>query len=309
MNSDEGYSGGQFMVVRAHMSDISARAPLFQPLCSQLNGPDAKEASRPRSYTTECFFFSGTRGPLLAMHYMPIPPMRTRANLVYVHPFGHEMLHSRHAIAAICRKLAEAGRGVLAVDSYGCGDSCGEAEDAQWEIWRDDLRLTVEWLHRRSSEPVSLWALRFGALLAMDYARSCRPKLGEIILWQPLLRGDMVTRAFTQLPTVADALQRDTVDDGDITNVFGPNLTPALATAIEKLDLAALGSDMRIPIRWTVFAKDARQTISPAVLNIIARWRSRSVPVSSRVFIGGRFWMATEKITGALAQQLLGELE
>ena len=62
-----------------------------------------------------------------------------RADMLYVHPFCHEIYNSRAISMAMCfRQLAAAGVGVLAVDLPGCGDSQGvQLEDARWDVWKN----------------------------------------------------------------------------------------------------------------------------------------------------------------------------
>ncbi len=53
---------------------------------------------------------------------------------------------------------------------------------------------------KRVSAPVSLWGLRLGALLALDFAREIsKKKLDRFILWQPVISGDSFLTQFLRL--------------------------------------------------------------------------------------------------------------
>ena len=77
------------------------------------------------------------------------------------------------------------------LDLFGTGDSAGEFSEARWETWVDNLCAGYDWLSECANGPVSVWALRFGALLAVDLLRSksSGTQDGWVIFWQPVMSG------------------------------------------------------------------------------------------------------------------------
>ena len=97
------------------------------------------------------------------------------------------------------RAFAAMGFGVLQIDLFGCGDSSGEFRDARWDIWKHDLSVAKRWIENRTSSPTSLWGLRLGALLALDFAKSSGDSFDQIILWQPVINGESFLNQFLRL--------------------------------------------------------------------------------------------------------------
>ena len=128
------------------------------------------------------FFLLAAPGQRLCVWHAPPAGTAMREAILYVHPFGDEMHKSRRMAALQTRALACSGIAVLQVDLHGCGDSSGDFADARWTTWRDDLALAHAWLSNASSAPVSLWGLRLGALLALDYARTAPLPIKRFIL-------------------------------------------------------------------------------------------------------------------------------
>jgi len=73
-------------------------------------------------------FLPGRRGPLFALWFDP-DAAGDQAILV-VPPFAEELNKSRRMLALQGKSLARAGRGLLAVDLHGTGDSAGEFIEA-----------------------------------------------------------------------------------------------------------------------------------------------------------------------------------
>src|SRR3954447_18891885 len=138
----------------------------------------------------EPFFLRTATGKRFCLYHAPGSGRECLGVFIYIHPFGDEMNKSRRMAAVQARAFAEAGFGVLQIDLYGCGDSDGEFSDARWDIWKQDLAVARTWLTERVAAPISLWGLRLGALLALDFARGTSIKIAQILLWQPVLSGD-----------------------------------------------------------------------------------------------------------------------
>ena len=131
----------------------------------------------PRSAPAEPFFLQTDCGRRFCLYHAPRAEKECRGAFIYVHPFGEEMNKSRRMAALQARAFAAMGFGVLQIDLFGCGDSSGDFSDARWDIWKQDLSGASTWLAERVSAPISLWGLRLGALLALDFARDISTKI------------------------------------------------------------------------------------------------------------------------------------
>src|SRR5437763_12894742 len=120
----------------------------------------------PGEPSAEPFFLRTGTGQRFCLFHSPAAACR--GAVLYVHPFAEEMNRSRRMAALQARALSALGYGVLQIDLYGCGDSSGDFGDARWGLRKQDLAAGAAWLHQRLYQPITLWGLRLGALLAID---------------------------------------------------------------------------------------------------------------------------------------------
>jgi exosortase A-associated hydrolase 2 len=207
----------------------------------------------------EPFFLKAEQGQRFCLFHPPAGPCR--GAVLYAAPFGEEMNKTRRMAALQARDLAAQGFGVLLLDLHGCGDSSGDFGDARWEIWKDDLALGHQYLQTRLQRAVSVWGLRLGALLALDYARGASRPIANLMLWQPVQNGATFLTQFLRLRIANDMLAegkekgsgtqalRDALRAGEMLEIAGYDLAPALAASIESLDAAALPVS-GCPVHW-----------------------------------------------------------
>ena len=153
----------------------------------------------PTSIPAEPFFLKTDYGERFCLFYPPRSSDERSGAFIYIHPFGDEMNKSRRMAAMQARAFAAMGFSVLQIDLFGCGDSSGEFRDARWDIWKHDLSVAKRWIENRASSPASLWGLRLGALLALDFAKSSGDSFDQIILWQPVINGELFLNQFLRL--------------------------------------------------------------------------------------------------------------
>ncbi|MES2018652.1 MAG: hydrolase 2, exosortase A system-associated [Pseudomonadota bacterium] len=210
------------------------------------------------------------------------PQGSCRGAFVYLHPFAEEMNKSRRMAALQARALAAIGYGVLQVDLHGCGDSDGDFAEARWEQWQADVGAASAWLHDRLGQPVGLWGLRLGALLALDYARS--HPVAQLLLWQPVLAGAAFLTQFLRLRVAGDMLAdeapasgtkqlRAQLSAGQRLEIAGYMLAPELAAAIDALDAANLAP--ACPVHWFEIIAAPDRPLPPALGRIA--WNTQPV--------------------------------
>jgi exosortase A-associated hydrolase 2 len=249
------------------------------------------------------FFLPGPAGNLFGVYYSPMKPAPAREDVLYVHPFAGEMNHSRALIAALARELAALGRGVLTIDLYGCGDSAGSFGDALWEGWKEDLAAAVRWLRDRGTEQLSLWGLRLGALLALDFARHAGLAWERIVLWQPVLRGDQMMTQFIHanlLPSEGSGWIRERMKRRQAlppgygvgkAEVGGYELAPELVEAIDRAQIEPSGCPDGRMIHWTEVVSSATQPMTVASQRVIESWKQHGAMVEAHKVEGWPFWL------------------
>ncbi|MEG0881839.1 MAG: hydrolase 2, exosortase A system-associated [Janthinobacterium sp.] len=249
------------------------------------------------------FFLPASGGQRYCLLHLPPPGRGARGGIVYVHPFAEELNKSRHVAAAQARAFASFGYSVLQIDLFGCGDSSGDFGEARWDIWHNDLHLACAWLAQRVDGPLTLWGLRLGALLALDFASRAPLPLARLLLWQPELDGRRVIDRFLRLRLASGMLAggapeapgqaRAALAQGDSVEVAGYLLAPELAHAIDGVSASALQPSVPpVPVYWLDY-QGPEQASSP--LPPLARqWRDQGAAVHVASFGDGPFWHSGE---------------
>jgi exosortase A-associated hydrolase 2 len=257
------------------------------------------------------FFLDASGGPRLCVYYAPPSGTRIREAVIYLHPFCNEMNKSRRMASLQARAMAHEGVAVLQIDLYGCGDSSGDFADALWDIWKEDVSLAHRWLDENLGVPVSLWGLRMGALLALDYASGSVSPIPKLILWQPGSTGESYITQFLRMRIANEMLTPDSgksaasshgtqglrniMKQGQSLEIAGYELVPALAEAIDKLKIASL-APRGSKVAWFEIVADVGRNLPPVSQQILAEWRRQDVSVESHCVVGLPFW-ATQEIT------------
>jgi len=261
----------------------------------------------------EPFFLKAEPGQRFCLFHPPAGACR--GAVLYVPPFGEEMNKARRMAALQARALAAEGFGVLLLDLYGCGDSSGDFSEARWDIWKRDVALGQQWLRQRLGRPVSLWGLRLGALLALDYARDHPPGAPQapatLLLWQPVQNGATFLTQFLRLRIANDMLGedkekgggtkalRDMLRAGVALEIAGYELAPTLADAIEGLDAAALLATA-CPVHWFEAVPADGRPLSPGAAKVVAVWHASGVDLRTHLVTCPPFW-ATQEVTECAA--------
>lgn len=242
-------------------------------------------------------FLEGRQGPLFANLFMPPKPAIRGSGArgyVFVPPFAEELNRSRHMMARLARRAADAGVPVLLMDPFGTGDSGGRFEDGTWFGWQDDITVAMAHLKAQGVRDVGLVALRTGALLAAGLNN-----IAHLILWAPVVNGEQFLTQFLRLK-VAESMARDAaskettkdlkarLDAGETLEIGGYALTPGMAAdiAAEKL----IKTKPRCPVHWFELGSAA----TPAVNTAHGQWREAGVAADLQVLEGPQFWNLLE---------------
>lgn len=264
--------------------------------------------STPRPSPAEPFYLKTGSGNRFCLYHAPYPNKECRGAFIYVHPFGDEMNKSRRMAAIQARAFAAIGFGVLQIDLFGCGDSNGEFGDARWDIWKQDLEDARRWLKNRVNTPVSLWGLRLGALLALDFAQSTKDTIDKIILWHPVINGELFLTQFLRLRLANEMLgggleksagtqaMRSSLANGEQLEVAGYELAADLAGSIDRLRAIKLILS-KVPVHWFEIVSDAGRTMPPAGAKVVREWEKvEGSNLHVHLVPGLPFW-ATQEIS------------
>ncbi len=236
------------------------------------------------------FFLKADAGDRFCLYYPPHPAAAVRGSLLYVHPFAEELNKSRRMAALQARAYASAGYGVLQLDLYGCGDSSGDFADARWDIWLSDLALGWQWLAEHSPGPAYLWALRLGALLALQFAGQARPAPAGLVLWQAVVSGRPHLHQFMRLQNAARLFSAG--QQADTGEVAGYTLATELGDAIRD---AEAGSSPACPVQWLELAAPPLPVaLQPASALLLERWEQAGAQVGAHPLAGAPFWSTPE---------------
>jgi exosortase A-associated hydrolase 2 len=218
------------------------------------------------------------------------------------------MNKSRRIAAIQARAFAAIGWGVLQIDLFGCGDSSGEFREARWDIWKQDLAYARRWLENRITAPVSLWGLRLGALLALDFARDEARTIDRIILWQPVISGETFLNQFLRLRTAGEllstvpeekstgtAILRKHLERGETLEIAGYELPTDLANAIDGLRAAELAIG-KSTIHWFEIISEPGRPMTAAGTKITEKWKQMNVDLHIHLVPCQPFW-ATQEIS------------
>lgn len=268
------------------------------------------------------FFLPARIGQRYCLFHLPPAGMKPYAAVLHVHAFGEEMNRTRRMAALQARALAAAGVAVLQIDLLGCGDSSGDFADGRWELWKEDLGLAHAWLTSQTGLPASLWCVRLGALLALDYARAATAPLGPFVFWQPVTNGKayltqilrlrLATEllggeasidaganagAADNLPAKAGSTQamREHLRQGETLEIGGYAITPELANAIDAVDAVQLAPSGN-RVTWLEVVADTDRPMPPASQRVIDGWLRDGVAVDAACVAGKPFW-TTQEIT------------
>jgi exosortase A-associated hydrolase 2 len=258
-----------------------------------------------RALPAEPFFLKAGSGTRFCLYHAPNPQRQYRGSILYVHPFAEEMNKSRRMAALQARSFAHAGIGVLQIDLFGCGDSSGEFGDARWQIWKDDLGTATQWLEDRARQPVSLWGLRLGALLALDFAAEATSTLNKLLLWQPVISGESFLTQFLRMRLASEMLAdrndktkgteklRDMLATGETVEVAGYEVAPSMAASIDRLS-AVNFAVTDIPVHWFEVVPEAGRSMPPAAVRVASAWQQRGINLHVHLVPGPSFWSTQE---------------
>ena len=257
------------------------------------------------AFTKELFFLKGAVGNLFCCYLKPNHNFESKSAVLLLPPFAEEMNKSRRMMSTQAAQLAERGHEVLIFDYYGTGDSEGDFSDATWDIWVSDVISLVTWLASKANERVSLLAIRMGALLVRSVLDATSTMLDKLVLWQPVINGDVMLNQFYRLKMAADLSStgnerltpkeiKSMLSNGDSVEIAGYLLNPDLVNPMSMQRLEQLNTISCPPVYWLELTSSSDGSLSIASQNVINVFRDNNREIHTVCIEGAKFWTTVE---------------
>ncbi|NOT12413.1 MAG: hydrolase 2, exosortase A system-associated [Methylococcaceae bacterium] len=243
-------------------------------------------------------------GDLFALFY-PSATGSHKKVVIHIPAFAEEMNKSRRMVALQARMFSDQGYGVLILDLLGTGDSSGDFSDATWLIWQQNIQTAMDWLLQQGIESISLWGLRIGALLAMDFIAKTRTNVDKLICWQPVTNGEMFVMQFLRLRVAAAVMDRNAPQEktsdlkqqlveGKAIEVAGYLLNPELVKPLLALKASALDLSSVKTIRLFEMVASEDKGVSSVNVNFIEELIRKGQDAIAKAIVGTPFWSTQE---------------
>lgn len=266
-------------------------------------------AASSRAAGLEALFLDGSAGRLFCAFWPgAAAAVLNRAGagsaVIVLPAFAEEMNKTRRMLSLFARQAQEVGVSTLIPDLYGTGDSEGDFGEATLEIWADDLRRCIAWMRDRTDAPVSVLAVRFGALLLNLLPKGVIED-GTLSLWQPVTSGKVFANQFLRLKLAGNmlaggdaqvdstALRQQLESEGRI-EIAGYEVSARLLNGMEALNLNSSPVDGFARINVFEIGGEDTGEVSPAAKRVVTSWRKAGLRVESTCVAGDPFWATTE---------------
>jgi len=220
-----------------------------------------------------------------------------------------EMNLARAVIAKQAQGFAANGVPCFVLDYYGTGDSEGEFENANAEIWLENLIAAGEFIQQQGVTKIILWGIRFGALLVLSHQEILHQHLPIIkqVLWKPVTNGKLFAGQFLRIKQANAMMSRASGDkinwrehilEGNDVEVAGYLLTK---TMLQSMELLQISKDFQplSPLDW--FELAAKEP-TPLTKRLSAPWNSDLAKVYC--FDCPPFWQVPEVFSLPELEQL-----
>ena len=251
------------------------------------------------------FFLDDQGCKLFAVYYQPPAKQQVEKIIIHIPAFADEMNKARRMVSSQAREFAKQGYGVLVLDLFGTGDSEGSFSEATWAIWKQNIKAAYTWACQQGATSVSLWSLRSGALLAMDFVAESHAKINTLLAWQPVLNGELFIMQFLRLRVAAammdkQAPQEKTADlkqqllDGSAVEVAGYLLNSKLVTPLIGLSVNDMSLSTITRIRFFELVTSEDKPVTAITTHFIEDRCNKNQDASFTKVVGSAFWSAQE---------------
>jgi exosortase A-associated hydrolase 2 len=262
-------------------------------------------------------FIEGGCGRILVV--ARVPTAGAGSSVLIAPPFAEEMNKSRKLIGDLAHALAAMGIATVLPDLYGTGDSAGEFRDGDWDAWTLDLARAADWAGAQGWPVTGLVGVRLGCALAAAAARQYLSGLRRSVFWQPVVDGHRFMAQFLRLRVAASMMSdgeretasglRDRLRGGEVLEVSGYELPPALAAQIDGVRLAELVGPGLGRLTWIEVVRDLGAALPTATQVAMAAAAATGLHVDARTVASEPFWSSTETVRApSLVEQSVAAL-
>jgi len=159
-----------------------------------------------------------------------------------------EMNLARAVVAKQAQCFAQKNLPCFVLDYYGTGDSEGEFEQANTDIWLENIITAGKFVQQQGASNIILWGVRFGALLMLNHQEKLHQQLPitQQILWKPVTNGKLFASQFLRIKQAKSMMSnsaektnwREYILQGSDTEVSGYLLTKSMLQSIESLQIS-----------------------------------------------------------------------
>lgn len=287
--------------IRLRQADAGHAVATPTPIASMPSDTAKSWASRPMFLT-----FNGRR--LFALDVTPKRPCL--GNVLYFPAFAEEMNRFRSHAAQTARMLAAQGFQCLLLDPFGTGESDGDIADGDWEIWLDDAVAAARWMQSRNGQPLTLWGVRTGALLAAEVAARLAAAgdtpAQSLLLWQPVADGKQFLNQYLRLRIASQLVQeaeRETTETiraklraGEVLEIAGYPLTGTLADSLAARRLDQVLGTARPRVDWIEVVARPDSPLALPSRKLLDQWTAAGLTVASEAVSCPMVWQVHERV-------------
>lgn len=219
-----------------------------------------------------------------------------------------EMNLARAVIAKQAQCFANEGVPCYVLDYYGTGDSEGEFEQANADVWLENILAAGKFIQQQGISKIILWGVRFGALLILSHQEKLHQNLPitQQFLWKPVTSGKLFAGQFLRIKQ-ANAMMsnsnekinwRERILAGNNVEVAGYLLTKSMLQSLESLQV----SQEFQPISPMAWFELAAKELTPLTKRLSAPWDSAVAKVYC--FDCPPFWQVPEVFSLPELEQL-----
>ncbi len=205
-------------------------------------------------------------------------------------PLFEEMNLSRAVLAKVAQHIAASGTAVYMMDYAGTGDSEGEIDEVDSELWLQNTLDVGHWLSQQGVDQIILLGVRFGALLQLHFQQSLHNafNIKAQIVWKPLTSGKNLSNQLLRLKHTNHVLAggekvdwRGRIQQGETIEVAGYPINERLLSSIEALAL----SPELAPLSALDWLELGTKMLSPALGKFQQGWpQVRFSPIAGQTF-------------------------
>lgn len=248
-------------------------------------------------------FVDGERGQIFLIQYSP--SVQIKANILLLPAIGEELNRCRKMLSDQARLLAASGFQCWVLDYFGTGDSGGDFAEIDWDLWLRDIQAVIQ-NTIPTDQPLILFGVRVGALMALDVAESLEAgMLGGVVLFQPVTSGQkFVNQMLRQRSAylMANDLSSESAADmrakaaaGQLLEVGGYLYNGSILQSLDERQIKGRQLPDDLKLIWMENVKAEGADLSIGSNKLVEGFRQQGCKVSVELFCDPPIWQLHER--------------